>query len=237
MKTLFKTSLLFLLLGMGLQSASAMNVQALSYFRLGPTNDFQFFALASSFGPSVASIQFNWTLRKSGVVIDFGSAQSPTTLPFDFWISPITSCGDYEITVQLVGLDASGAVILSEIASDSRDFCVDQYYFKGQQVSCLPCPPSDLRLAPGETQSGIGFNVQSFDRTHLALETLNGIDAAQPAVLKVLDLQGKVILEQSLTLAAGNQEHKVRLSGLTAGLYIVQIETQSGVESKKISVR
>lgn len=59
---------------------------------------------------------------------------------------------------------------------------------------------------------------------------------AQKANLTVVDLTGKVILTQSLSDLNNGSKQNIELSGVSSGVYIVQVQTEKGVYQQKITI-
>ncbi len=60
------------------------------------------------------------------------------------------------------------------------------------------------------------------------------LDQASPARVDVLDVTGRIVLTQALTLGAGPQEIPLNLAAQAAGVYTVRLTTNTGVQTRKL---
>ena len=60
------------------------------------------------------------------------------------------------------------------------------------------------------------------------------LDQASPARVDVLDVTGRTVLTQALTLGAGPQEIPLNLAAQAAGVYTVRLTTNAGVQTRKL---
>lgn len=119
----------------------------------------------------------------------------------------VSSINNFEVTVT----DAQGCTTVETIAV-TVDACTGIPETRVNDISVYPNPTN------GE------FNL------------VFGEDLAGNAIIRIVDLTGKVLLNKEYTVTHTSQTESFNVSGLTSGLYFIKVETSMGTNIQKLIV-
>ncbi len=165
--------------------------------------------------------------------------------PFDIWVFKIDSLGnlqwertlggsgsDLTLSGNLIKQTSDGGYIVSGITDSndgdvsgnhgSQDIWVVKLAPDYSSVASLSSPITDFTtyLNPGTNQLTLTFYANGNERTQVQL----------------LDITGRVLLQQPLSVTSGFNKQEVQAGQLAGGVYLARLVTEGGSVSKKLIV-
>ena len=177
-------------------------------------SNFTFSLSGSNNGSTCSSLQYNWAIfNSSGTLVTSFTGQNPPNV--QLFMTDV-----YQVCLTINQLDVNGSIMCSESTCGDlpADFTIANPRLNENQSSNLPENIDLVKViaVPNPSTNQVSFILENND-----LDERNG-------ELTLYDIQGKMIIQQQISLSEG---YKVDVSSLASGMYYYKV-TISGRESE-----